>query len=107
MDAERNPVGKAAPVFALAYCHRDADAAARWLAWVAFLAAEKEPTVRHDLVVMRTRRMAGAKIEQLVPGVRVTQAVCPDEDERGVGIYRAGAGIGAAIHTDSLQTKAF
>lgn len=83
MDAERNPVGKAAPVFALAYCHRDADAAARWLAWVAFLAAEKEPTVRHDLVVMRTRRMAGAKIEQLVPGVRVTHAVCPDEDERG------------------------
>lgn len=83
MDAERNPVGPAAPVFALAYCHRDADAAARWLAWVAFLAAEREPSVRHDLVVMRTRRMAGAKIGQLVPGARVSHAVCPDEDERG------------------------
>ena len=83
MDAERNPVGPAAPVFALAYCHRDADAAARWLAWVAFLAAEREPSVRHDLVVMRTRRMAGAKIGQSVPGARVSHAVCPDEDERG------------------------
>ena len=51
MDTQRNSGGKT-PVFALAYCHRDADAARRWLAWAGFLACEAGPAVRHDLVVM-------------------------------------------------------
>lgn len=82
MDTQRNSLSQA-PVFALAYCHRDIDAARRWLAWAGFLACEMEPTTRHDLVVMRTRRMDELVLPALVPGVRVTQAVCRDEDERG------------------------
>ena len=82
MDTQRNSLSQA-PVFALAYCHRDADAARRWLAWAGFLACEAEPAQRHDLVVMRTRRLAGDQLPSLVPGVRVQHAICPDEDERG------------------------
>ena len=82
MDTQRNSGGKT-PVFALAYCHRDADAARRWLAWAGFLACEAGPAVRHDLVVMRSQRMAEPLLPALVPGVRVVQTVCRDEDERG------------------------
>lgn len=82
MDTQRNP-SSAAPVFALAYCHRDADAARRWLAWVSFLSREKEPVLRHDLVVMRTQRMKAETLPADIVGVRVVDAICPDEDERG------------------------
>ena len=82
MDTQRNSLSQA-PVFALAYCHRDIEAARRWLAWTGFLSREAKPEVSHDLVVMRNLRMGAEVLPADIAGVKVVQAVCPDEDERG------------------------
>lgn len=82
MDTQRNSLSQA-PVFALAYCHRDIEAARRWLAWAGFLSREAKPEASHDLVVMRTQRMKAEALPADIAGVKVVQAVCPDEDERG------------------------